>query len=288
MAFLKQSHNAYKKSGVQVALMPAKQNTTKPLIVGVSVIAAVLVIAIVMFIPKQQATLIDTAPHTPNELLFSEVLGADFVSSNITVLGVSLGMTEDDVLQRLGTADIAQEFEFGGIKNWQYAEKLGLNQSGVIFHIEQRVVTRIIVTAAMDEYLSEANKVSKTKAELYAARGIPDRQYDLKKMRFFVYNTQGYESYLNQDKQFQYSFVYPNRKMPSLAVIKTNITNNEILQEPALPVLLTDTTTLCDQGATFGQDPETKECTAFVSSCTIPDYWQEVSDCTAARKVVER
>jgi hypothetical protein len=188
-------------------------------------------------------------------------------------------MTEEEVLAKLGPADVANEFDFGAVKNWEYGPKIGLNSTGVLYHMEGGRVTRITVTKAMDSQLSGNSKVQKTKEEVYSVYGVPERTYDIPRARFFVYNDEGFEAYLNNDGEYQYAFVYPMRKLPPLVHVTQNKTPQEIVQV-VLPKPLLDTTTLCDQGATFGQNPSTKECKPFENSCSIPDYWVEVSRCT--------
>jgi len=221
-------------------------------------------------------TLIDTIPNTPSELIYNDVLSESFTSMNVTVLGVGLGMSENSVLQKLGPADNDEQYDFGAIKNWAYAEKLGFTQTAVMYHFEKGILTRIIIGPAFNHFLSGTSMVGKNKSVIYGAFGLPQRQYDIKTGRFFVYNNLGLEVYLDtHDVETQYAFVYPMRKLPSLAT--TNATVDPL--NPVMPALITDTTTLCNQGPTFGQNPVTQECKPFTNSCTIPDSWVEVKSC---------
>jgi hypothetical protein len=238
-----------------------------------------LLIAVALTACQQQPTALKNVPHTPNELLYNDILSTDFVSTDVTVLGVGVGMTEADVQAKLGTPDNATSRDFGASKNWEYSTALGLNRTGVVYHFEDGIVTRIIVDSALNKYLQGNSTVGKSKDEVYGIYGIPERQYDLPgSFRFFVYNKRGFESYLFKGNEYQYAFVYPMRKLPTMSYVDKNLTNYEILH-PEIPALLTDTTTLCNQGPTFGQNTATKECKAFENSCLIPDHWVEVDHC---------
>jgi hypothetical protein len=243
---------------------------------------ALLALVLLSACQPHTQTLIESVPHTEHELISSDAFATPFSSRTTTVLGVTVGMTEEDVLTKLGPADNTNEFDFGAIKNWEYSAKLGLNQTGIIYHFEQGKVTRIAVTKAMNPYLQGTAVINKTKDQIYSVYGTPERVYDVPGGRFYVYNDEGFEVYTSPAGEYQYAFVYPMRKLPSMAHITENKTQADILKVK-LPVLLTDTTTLCDQGPTFGQNPATKECKAFTKACDIPDNWIEVRSCEATQ-----
>lgn len=258
--------------------MTKKKSLVKP-VIALASIFVIIVVAILLIPSKQkQVTLIDTIPKTANELIFNDILSENFSSKNTTVFGISVGMSEEDVLAKLGPADKVNEFDFGAIKNWEYAERIGLNSTGVLYHFEKGTVTRITISPSLNNYLQGTSKVGKSKTEVYNLFGIPERQFDMTKGRFFVYNQKGFEVYLNTNGEYQYAFVYPMRKLPTTAYIAKNKTKEELFNEP-IPILIIDTTTLCDQGKTFGEDPATQECKDFKNSCEIPDEWIEVSTC---------
>lgn len=241
-----------------------------------------------------QKTLLDRVEHTPNELIYNDLFGSNFTSSSVTVLGISVGMTEADITSKLGPADLNDEYNFGGIKNLGYGKSLGLNDTGVLYHLENGIVTRITISEGMNSILPEKNRITGDVGQVYGVFGIPDRQYSYPIAdssgsyyggRFFVYNKQGLEIYLNKYGWYQYSFVYPNRKLPSTSVSNVTGDANSVVQAK-LPTLMTDTTTLCDQGATYGRDPSSNECKSFDNSCLIPDYWVEVKSCDANATVI--
>jgi outer membrane protein assembly factor BamE (lipoprotein component of BamABCDE complex) len=228
-------------------------------------------------------SVLDNVSHTPGELIYNpDMFLGNFSSLNTTVLGVSVGMTEKEVTNKLGAADHVDEFDFGAIRNLYYGQSIGINGTAVIYHIEHGFVTRIVVGPDMNPLLGYTTAVNKSKADIYTLFGTPSRQYDVKQGRFFVYNKQGYEVYLNnKGVEYQYAFVYPNRKLDTTAYYNKTKNQYEILK-PEIPRLISDTTTLCDQGKTFGYSKARDECEQFISSCEIPDTWIEVDSCPNA------
>ena len=221
-------------------------------------------------------SLVANAPQTESEDTRADVIGNGLASSAITVLGVRVGMTESQVLELLGPADKAQEYDFGAIQNWEYNTQLGLNKTGLALHLRQGIVTRIMIYKSMNEYLVGETKIDATKEGIYEALGVPDRQYDIKGGRYFVYNTRGLEVFFNSDGESSLGLVFENRKLPTTATIKLN--SNET--KSSVPRLITDTTTLCNQGATFAFNTGTGACTAYTNACLIPANEVEVAGCT--------
>jgi hypothetical protein len=232
-----------------------------------------------------------SVPHTPTELLYNDIFAQDFVSTNVTILGVTVGMTADQVKQKLGSPDQSVESDFGGVQNLLYGKSLGLNNTGLIIHLERNFVTRIIITDSMAPLLKGNSRPGRPKETIYGLLGVPNRQYDFPINpasrpagsqtiigRFFVYNKIGLEVYLVRGTEYQYAFVYPNRKLPTTAFQARNLSQEELLN-PVMPVLITDTTTLCTQGKTYGYDPASPECKEFAQACDIPDNWVEITNC---------
>jgi hypothetical protein len=239
-----------------------------------------LIVSTALVACEQEPAFYKNVPRTSNELLYNDVLAHPFSSRNTTVLGVSVGMTSEDVRTRIGEPDKVEQYSFGSIQNWHYSAAVGLNSTGVLYHFEDGTVTRITISPAMNKYLKGNSTVGKQKEDIYSVLGAPDRIYDIPRARFLVYNDEGFETYLNRYGEYQYAFVYPMRKLPTMAYETKNKTNEEIL-EIELPVLLTDTTTLCDQGTTYARNPATNECKRYENACTIPANWIETTTCNS-------
>jgi hypothetical protein len=184
-------------------------------------------------------------------------------------------MTEGEVLKILGPADGSQEYDFGAIQNWEYNTALGLNRTGLVLHLRQGIVTRIMVYPSMNDYLVGATKVDDSKEDIYATLGVPDRQYDIKGGRYFVYNSRGLEVFFNSEGESSLGIVFENRKLPTTATILLNANETK----PTVPRLIADTTTLCNQGPTFAFNTASGACTAYTNACSIPANEVEVEGC---------
>jgi hypothetical protein len=222
---------------------------------------------------------ISRAPATPTEFVSADVLAnPDFVSTDATVVGIKLGMSDEKVLEILGPPDRQQEFDFGAIANWEYGERLGVNGTAMTVHLRSGIVTRILIFPRADAFLAEPLAANWTKAGMYSRFGSPDRTYDIKTGQFYVYNRQGLEVYADRIGLDAIGLVYPMRKLPTTATFDRNETN---ITNPVIPRLILDTTTLCAQGLTYGFDPVTSRCEEFAQACDIPDHWVEVRSCEA-------
>ena len=246
-----------------------------PVLVALLAVIGLVLVACAPVAPSVPS-LVTNAPQTENEATRVDVVGNGLASSAITVLGVRVGMTESQVLALLGPADKAQEYDFGAIQNWEYNTKLGLNATGVTLHLRQGIVTRIMIYKSMNEYLIGETKIDASKEDIYATFGVPDRQYDIKGGRYFVYNTRGLEVFFNSDGESALGIVFENRKLPTTATIE--LTSNET--RSSVPRLIGDTTTLCNLGATYAFNTGTGACTAYTNSCLIPANEVEVAGCT--------
>ncbi len=214
--------------------------------------------------------------RSASEAIGTDVLAGTLPSSKLTIAGVQLSMTQTQVQALLGKADKEDSYDFGGIQNWAYGKSLGLSSNGIIVHFENGFVTRITVLEPLTEHLVGTTQLGMTKEKVYATFGIPDRQYDIKNGRYFVYDARGLEVYLLRDVVNGYGFVISNRKLPSTATIE-GMNNNPLT--PKTPRLIIDTTTVCDQGPTQAFNPGSGACMAYATYCDIPSNWIEVKSC---------
>ncbi len=219
---------------------------------------------------------LQNVPMSPSEVIGTDVFASLTPGDTVTVAGVRLGMTQAQVLALLGPADKAEEYDFGAVTNWEYGAGIGLSDTGIIVHFENGFVTRITMLEPLNKYLIGSTQIGTSKETIYNTLGLPDRQYDIKSGRFFVYNTRGIEVYLRGDTAIAYGIVLSNRKLPSTATVP-GLVNDPLV--PKTPRLIIDTTTLCDQGPTQAFNPGSGECTAYTSHCLVPDSWIEVKSC---------
>lgn len=259
----------------------SKPSRMRAFLVGAGVLVVLVIIAVLVWKTVGSPTakipdLIANAPQTDSEAVRADVIGNGLSSSAITVLGVRVGMTEQQVLDLLGPADKAQEYDFGAIQNWEYGSKLGLNSTGVTLHLRQGIVTRIMLYPAMNTYLSGATRIEGSKEDIYAELGLPNRQYDIRGGRYFVYNDRGLEVFFGPYGETSLGVVFEGRKLPTTATFDTTGLN---VTKPAVPRLIGDTTTLCNQGATFAFNMGTGVCREYANACAIPDNEVEVQGC---------
>ncbi len=272
-----------------MAVKKAQKKSTTPLwpfIVGAAVILIALVVVAVLSlrIAPQEHDFIKNVPQTATELVYNDILSQPFVSTNVTVLGVRLGDNEETVFAALGQASPVEKFDFGQIQNWHYKTDPSMNESAVVYHFEDGVVTRISWGRSLNSYLQGNSTVGLEKEDIYATQGAPERAYDIPFGRFLVYNNAGLEVYLDRYGINQYALVMPNRRLPSTTPVQENKTQHTVL-EVTLPALLSDTTTSCDY-PTEAMNLASGECKEFASYCDKPDHWVEVNNCKQQKRIL--
>lgn len=264
--------------------MPKRSSKSRPksrrFIVWLPIVIAVIVaLALIAYFTQYKGNpVLRSVERTDSELLYNDVFAQEFVSTNVTVLGARLGMSDGELRALLGEPDKLDKYQFGIVQNWQYGQALGLEQIGVLYHFERGVLTRITLGPAANPLLHGNSTVGKEKEEVYSLFGTPERAYDIPNGRFFVYNDLGLEVYLDRHGESQYAFVYPGRRLPSTAVLAQNKTQYDVTKV-ILPALISDTTTLCDAGAIFAKDLTSGECKEFPNYCAKPDHWVEITAC---------
>jgi outer membrane protein assembly factor BamE (lipoprotein component of BamABCDE complex) len=258
-----------------------RQSTPSRTVFALGAVFALLLVFVVGCVPNtaESRTALATVQRGPTEAIGADILGQGLVSTESTVLGVKLGMTQSQVRELLGEPDHEQTYDFGAISNWEYAESLLLDDTGVLFHFRNGFVTRITLFDSLNEHLEGSTQIGMSRSDVYNTFGVPDRQYDTLGGRYFVYNERGLEVYLSKDKVRGYALVLPNRKLPSTATLPGMVRDPF---KPVTPRLLVDTTTLCDEGPTQAFNPGTGECTLYENACAIPESAIEVDSCEAS------
>ena len=147
---------------------------------------------------KYEITEIDIVSIIRNE----EELSSD----QITILGIKLGDSEEEVEKKIGKPDIRNtDYQLDNIINLEYSSQLGLNGTGIIIHLEDSEVTRMTILKPFNEKLVGLTKLGKSKEEIYAYFGKPDsidRMVKGSRVEFktFVY-TNGIEVLLKSGKE---------------------------------------------------------------------------------------
>jgi hypothetical protein len=128
--------------------------------------------------------------------------GEDFDSSKASVLGIMLGDSYEDVLEKLGTPDLTFVSADRSYRNMEYGKKIGVvsNITALTYHIEGDKVTRITMRRPFDKYLSGKTKMGTQREEVYALFNVPDYMSFLENHRTFHYVEKGLELYLKTDR----------------------------------------------------------------------------------------
>ena len=139
----------------------------------------------------------------------------NFTADDVSVKGVQLGDTLDDVIGLVGYPDKQTKFE-NNVVNWEYSTHIGLNESGLILHLENDKVTRITVKKPFNKYLMGETQVNHTKAEIYHLFGVPDQvkhvrvsQKSAMVLPLLEYSDKGLQVVLHKDDELGFSLTFP-------------------------------------------------------------------------------
>jgi hypothetical protein len=112
----------------------------------------------------------------------------------------------------LGQPDISTPYQNGTIFNFEYGAALGLNATGVIFHAERDVITRITVfTPALPLLKNGTDFTGWDKTKVYSVLGIPDRDYEEPGLRIFFYDATGIDAMLDGREMTGFSIRLPEK-----------------------------------------------------------------------------
>jgi len=117
-------------------------------------------------------------------------------SYDVTVKGVALGDTLDQVEQILGDPDDVQIYN-PVVSTLVYKEN---GKDALLFYIANKQVRRIIIRPGFNDHLIGKTKIDYELRAIYDEFGIPDEQEDVSKQRIFEYHSKGLEVY-NRNKQ---------------------------------------------------------------------------------------
>lgn len=135
----------------------------------------------------------------------------DFESTEISFFGLMLGDSYEDVLARLGIPDVMFQPADESYRNMDYKRKIGIGGqvSGLTFHLENDVVTRITVKPPFKKYLHGNTSIGTDKEIIYILLDVPDYQDFLSTFRIFFYVEKGVEVYFSNRYVDRLSFVMP-------------------------------------------------------------------------------
>jgi hypothetical protein len=139
------------------------------------------------------------------------ISGESFNSLDAAVLGVMLGDSYQDVLERLGVPDVMFVPTDKSYRNLEYGKKIGIGGSltAITYHIEDDTVTRISMRQTFAKYLVGNTSIGQTKEYLYDNFDVPDYQSFTQTEKVHHYVEKGIEFYINRDELQIISLIPP-------------------------------------------------------------------------------
>ncbi len=158
--------------------------------IGVVVIAAILV----LLAPK-------STPLNPKfEITQSDVIASDLNAKEITFFGAKLGDTRDAVVENLGKPDYMKTYS-GNVENIEYSTKFEMADVGLLFHLENEIVTSIVVKQPFNKYLHGDTVIDWTKDEMLQRFGSADSAEMQYPFKIYTYNDRGIKFIIDRKEQ---------------------------------------------------------------------------------------
>lgn len=144
------------------------------------------------------------------EITRDDVFAHDAASDEISVLGVELGDSRKEVVARVGEPDRALDHGEAGV-NLEYEESLGMEETGLLFHLDDGLVTRItIMEPFADELAGTTDFREYGKDDIYFELfGVPPQQDEFSMFRRFKYPEEGVEVFVSKGEMVGFSLVPP-------------------------------------------------------------------------------
>ena len=160
-------------------------------------------------------TEVQPSTDTRHELFEEDVLTLiddDAITSNqVTVDGVGLGDSFQDLINAIGTPQVIDEYTEDNIINAKYENEL--DQTTYIFHFENDKVTRIVIRPGLNDRLPEGSKIDMDLSTITSRFGKPDFSEDVllahRGFRTYYYYPKGIELYHKAKKLIGYALVVP-------------------------------------------------------------------------------
>lgn len=217
---------------------------------------ALCALAFLVACASSAQTLEDRVPDGHNELLYDDVVELQVPASNASFFGVSLGDSEQRVRDLHGEPSVVEDYAFGRVKNLEYSFGLAGNQTAVLFHTEQGVVTAVLVMQDAEQLLEHDTLLGESREAMYGDLGVPTLSKDLYRERVFFYDELGYEVYTAGRAVDRIYFTQPNRGLEPVGR-----SSEDSCEQVVTPAVRGD------------------ECVEFPNPCIVPDDWSVVDSC---------
>ncbi|HLD02141.1 MAG TPA: hypothetical protein VJC07_00375 [Candidatus Nanoarchaeia archaeon] len=158
--------------------------------IGIAVIAAILVLL---------------APNSVSlnpefEITKSDVIASNLNAKDMTFFGAKLGDTRDSVIKNLGKPDYAKAYS-GYVENLEYSTKFDMADVGLLFHLENGIVTSIVVKQPFNKYLQGDTMIDWTKDEMLQRFGSADSAEVQYPFKIYTYNDRGIKFIIDRKEQ---------------------------------------------------------------------------------------
>ena len=154
-------------------LKKVKEQESKILYI-IGVIAAIILIVSVVSLMDSDSSNVFNKIESKYEITKTDIFAAkDFVGEEVSVKGVIIGDTFDEVIEKIGYPDSQTEFP-PDIRNLEYGKKFDLEGTALIIHLKNNVVDRITIKPLFNDFLVGKTKIDYTKAQMYNLFGKPD------------------------------------------------------------------------------------------------------------------
>ena len=143
--------------------------------------------------------------------IFSPEYRDSIDSRYLSVMGVALGDTQEDIISKLGSPDHSTT-PAPNTLNMEYGEKLGMDETGLIIQLINNQARKITVKQPFNIHLVGTTKIEHTKDEIYFTLGKPDEIYIVpespgssKAFRLLQYQMKGIEVLIDRNEETGFS-----------------------------------------------------------------------------------
>jgi len=126
-------------------------------------------------------------------------------SEDISVLGIALGDTKAEVIDKIGLPDLETAYPISA--NWEYREGLLLDRVGLLIHFDNDVVTRITIKEPFNKYLHGETVINHDKADIFRMFGKPDESKLLSYFTQYTYYGKGFEVFQSRKRMNGFSLI---------------------------------------------------------------------------------
>jgi len=199
------------------------------------IIVLVLISLVISLIPYKAVPTKSTAKY---EITKDDIFSiSDFNGNDVSVMGIKVGDTVNDVISTLGEPDLRSNYE-NLVSNFEYSKAIGLKETGLIVSLEANIVTSITIRKPFNKYLVGKTIIDYTKDNIYNIFGIPDKtiftpieEGSFVVIRLMRYSNKGIEFIIRKNEVLGFS-LYLNDETP----VAPGTHETEIVQSP--PILI--------------------------------------------------